>query len=447
MRVVDTGVLGVLLLALAAPAAAQAPLRLTIDDAIARAVAGTPRLAEARSRVDAAASTVSAREAVGRPTVTIASGALRTNHVDEFGIPQPDGSLRVIFPDLPTNYRARAELAVPIYTAGRVQALVGAATADRRAADADALAAEADVRLDVTTAYWSLVTGRERVTVLTRALARADASLSDVRARVDTGVLPPNEAQSAQAQRARQQVQLIQARNDAALAEAQLARLVGAPPGQAIDPATPVTQPTPGAEGLDTLAFDALVTRARESRPERLALVEREAGLRAAAEAAGASARPQVAAVAAIEPARPNARFVPRADEWRTSWDLGVNVTWPLWDAGRARADRATATAQADSLGHRREDLDQGLAVEVRQRLLDLTSARAAIAASNEAVDAATEAHRVLGERFTAGVATSTDVLEAEVALLEAELERTRLVAALRLAEARLLRTVGEAQP
>jgi outer membrane protein TolC len=114
-----------------------------------------------------------------------------------------------------------------------------------------------------------------------------------------------------------------------------------------------------------------------------------------------------------------------------------------VWDGGRARADHATASAQADAVRHRVDDLDQGLALEIRQRLLDLASARAAIAASTDAVQAATEAHRVVGERFAVGVATSTDVLEAEVALLEAELERTRLVTALRLDEARLVRTVG----
>jgi outer membrane protein TolC len=61
-------------------------------------------------------------------------------------------------------------------------------------------------------------------------------------------------------------------------------------------------------------------------------------------------------------------------------------------------------------------------------------------------VAAATEARRVVGERFAAGVATSTEMLDSDVALLEAELEQSRLQAALRIGEARLLRTVG-AQP
>jgi outer membrane protein TolC len=47
-------------------------------------------------------------------------------------------------------------------------------------------------------------------------------------------------------------------------------------------------------------------------------------------------------------------------------------------------------------------------------------------------------------DRFAAGVATSTDVLVAQVALLENQLARTRALAAVRLAEARLERSMGK---
>ena len=123
---------------------------------------------------------------------------------------------------------------------------------------------------------------------------------------------------------------------------------------------------------------------------------------------------------------------------------LGVNATWTMFDSGHARAERAAAVAEADAIQHRINDFDATVAVELRQRLLDLSTARAALAASDEAVAAAAEARRVLGERFLAGVATNTEVLDADVAWLEAELERTRLQAALRLSEARLLRTAGD---
>jgi outer membrane protein TolC len=363
--------------------------------------------------------------------------------VDEFGIPQANGTTRIIFPDLPNNYQARAEVAVPVYTAGRVSDLVASAQAGRRAAEADRRATSADVTLETVTAYWTVVTARERAGVLERTLARADASLADVRSRVEAGILPPNDALTAEAQRARQRVQLIQAQNDAAVAEAELARLVGAEPGQALVLTTPVARPAPGAAEIRARAPADLARLAAEGRPERQALTARGEALRAAADAAWAAVRPQVGVMAGVEPARPNARFVPRMDTWHTSWDLAVNVRWNLWDGGRARADRAASVAEANALGHRVDEFDARLGVEIRQRTLEIASAEAALAASADAVAAATEARRVLGERSSVGVATSTEVLDADVALLEAELERTRLLASLRIAEARLMRTVG----
>jgi outer membrane protein TolC len=88
-------------------------------------------------------------------------------------------------------------------------------------------------------------------------------------------------------------------------------------------------------------------------------------------------------------------------------------------------------------------DFDEAVALEARQRLLDVDTTKAALVASDEAVAAATEARRVLGERFRAGVATSTELLDGDVALLQAELEHTQLQASLRIAEARLIRTAG----
>jgi outer membrane protein TolC len=172
-------------------------------------------------------------------------------------------------------------------------------------------------------------------------------------------------------------------------------------------------------------------------------MTARQSGLQASASAAQAGTKPTIGALAGVQPARPNERFVPRTDQWNVSWDLGINLTWPLFDGGKSHADAATASAQAESIAHRIEQFDARLALEVRQALLDITASRAALAASGEAVAAATEAHRVVSERFNAGVATSTDVLDAQLALVQAELERTRLMAGLRINEARLMRAVG----
>jgi OMF family outer membrane factor len=120
-----------------------------------------------------------------------------------------------------------------------------------------------------------------------------------------------------------------------------------------------------------------------------------------------------------------------------------VNVSWSLWDGGRTQAERAETAAQARAAEARLADFDRQVAFEVRQRQLELASSLAAITTSADGVRAAAEARRVVGERFTAGVVTNTEVLDAQTALLQAELDRTRALTSARIAEARLLRAVG----
>jgi outer membrane protein len=431
-----------LALAASSPASAQAPVSVSLDQAVARAIEHAPRLAETRAREAAARASHDAKRSTALPSATVSSGFTRTNHVDEVLIPLPTGGTRVLFPDIPNNYRVRGELVVPVYAFGRVGATLDASRSDIDAAAAEVRASEADVRLDTARAYWGLVSAREAVRVLEQALARTDAYVADVKARVDAGILPPNDVLSAQAQRARQFVRLVQARNEQAIAELDLGRLIGEPPDTRIVPSSDVQQPSAEAAGLISTSAAELASRS-EQRPERDVLSARSASLRALSAAALANLRPYITGLAAVEPARPNVRFVPPTDTWRTSWSLGVNATWPLFDSGRSRAEASALRSQADALDARRREFDDLVGLEVRQRLLEIDAGRAALMASGEAVTTAAEARRVVEERFRAGVATSTDVLDAQVALLEAEVEQTRLHATLRIAEARLIRAVG----
>jgi outer membrane protein TolC len=182
---------------------------------------------------------------------------------------------------------------------------------------------------------------------------------------------------------------------------------------------------------------------ARSRRAERQALASRVSGARLLEAAAGAAARPQVAIGAGYDIARPNLRIFPRLGAWRDSWDVSVNVSWSLWDGGRRRADEAEAAAGTRALIARAADFDRDLAFEIEQRRLEAESADAAIGAAEDGLRAAAEARRVVGERFNAGVATSTDVLDAQTDVLQAELDRTRAIANARLARARFERALG----
>ena len=143
--------------------------------------------------------------------------------------------------------------------------------------------------------------------------------------------------------------------------------------------------------------------------------------------------------------ANPNPHIFPR---FRTvaaeSWDVGVNVNWNFFDFGRAKSQAAEAAAVVTATRERIAEFDSR-----RVRGCPAAAARSRFEPGRWSAPrptrsrSAAEARRVVTDRFAAGVATSTDVLVAQVAAARIELARTRALAGVRLAEARLERALG----
>jgi outer membrane protein TolC len=417
---------------------AQPVVRLTLAEAISRAHETSHRLAEARARHEGAQAAIKSAELAKMPTVNASASYVRTNHVEEFAVPRPDGSRLVVYPDIPDNFTTRIGFQWPIFTSGRTDALERAAASEAAAVEAEIETARADLRFEVVRAYWAVVTAREAVRVLEESAVRAEAQLGDARQRFKVGLIPPNEVSSLEAQRARERAQLIEAQNIRESSLVDLRRLTGTAEGSVIEL----------ADSLDTAATEArdavaLVKQALDARSERKTFTARLNALEARHDAALAANKPVVGVIGGVDYANPNPRIFPRKGEWQESWDLGLNVTWNVFDFGRTRAQAAEVTAAMTAARERIAEFDTLVSADVRQRLLDLESSRAVVEAAAAAVRSAAEARRVVGDRFGAGVATSTDVLVAQVAFLEAELARTRALAGVRLAEARLDRSLG----
>ncbi|HEY0284167.1 MAG TPA: TolC family protein [Vicinamibacterales bacterium] len=443
-----------LLLGVADVAFAQAaPLRLTLDEAIARGIEASHRLEELGARQEAARAIEDQREAAERPQLAVAAGYTRINHVDEFSVPNPGGGFRVLYPDLTNRVQSRIDLQWSIYTGGRLQALTRAAGAEVDAAGQDREAARADLKLEITRSFLAVTTARASLDVVRQALERTDAHLNDVRNQLSVGLVPPSDVLQIEAQQAHQRMLSIEAENIAETTSAEFKRLVGLEQGVAIELAADFeTRGQPGERGkvgttnamaLVAQPANAVISDARASRPERKSLLFRISAAEERVAAASAGSLPALTAIAGYDMARPTLKNFPIQGKWEPSWDIGVSIRRMLFDGGRVRAETAEAAANQRATEARLRDFDSVIEVEIRQRMADLNSARASIEAADAGVRAAMEARRVLAERFSAGVATNTDVLGAQTALLQAELDLTRARANAALAGARLDRALG----
>jgi outer membrane protein len=419
-------------------------LRLTLADALERARSAAPSLEQARALERAARAEVDATRAGSRPQIDVTAGYTRQSNVPELVLALPGAPPRTIFPNIPDNYRSRIGGALPLYTGGRLSALAHAAEQEAVASGGDVNAADADLRLETTSAYWGLVTARESERVLAESLVAYEAHLADARNRQEAGLAARNEVLAVQVERDRAELARLRAGNAADVAEANLRRLVGAPPETRIELAESLAEPEDALSdaGLGG-GLEALVREAWTRRPERAALQARIAAGEARAKAENAARLPQVAVSGGFDYANPNRRILPPSAEWNDSWDLSLNVSWSLFDGGRRAAAVKRAAARTDVLRHQKEDVDRRIRLQVTQRLLEVDAARRTVEVAARNVLAARENSRVASERHQAGVISSSERLDAEVLLLRSALDQTDALADLRVARAALLLAIG----
>lgn len=423
---------------------APATIRLRVDEAVAQAIAASPRLASL-SALEAAAEAQARGARAGRwPQVDLAGGYTRRSQVPELAIfaptDDPAQSLQrvVVFPNIQDTWRVRAGLALPIWTGGRLGGEIEAAEQGRAAAGADLRAARCDLVLETKSAFWSLVTARESVRVLDEAIRAYDAHLADSRNRERFGMAARNEVLAVEVERDRVELDRLQAQAGADVAEANLRRLLDLPPVVRVEPQEPLeAAPVPPPD------VEALVTEAQQRRSEREALAARAAAADSISSVERGTRLPQVALLGGYTYANPNRDIVPPTADWKDTWDVGVGLTWSVFDGGKRSAAEARARAQATAARERLRELDRVIRLEVTQRALELRTAERRVAVADRSVESARESRKVARDRYREGVIPSSELLDAETAFERAGLARTEALAALRLAAAGLDRAVG----
>ncbi len=294
--------------------------------------------------------------------------------------------------------------------------------------------AAADLALSATRVFGRVLVAEAGRRAASAALDAAREERARAERRRDAGLVTDADVLALAVHAADLQQRAIQFEGDAAVARAELNRLMGAAVSRDFEAVEPPIGPK--AAGADA-TLDRLLAEAEAARPElrRAAAVERLAD--AGRTQARAALVPQVAAQAVFDTS--GTRLADRTSSWLVGGELRWNLS--LGGAEIARLNAATeARAQA-----RAEAQDQRAAiqVEVATALRRLEAAVARQVVGRAAVDQARESERIVRNRFNAGVAGITDFLRASSAVLDADAQRVSAAVDAIVSDAMLRRALG----
>jgi len=424
------------------PAAARAEERpVTLAEATALAEKANPELQAAAARIEAQAARTEATRRMSWPRTSVQSTWSRMDlpagvfanklNSSQFGAADFDpGYLND--PSALNHLGTNALVEVPIDVFGKVSNMAGAMGAYGDAASAGRRDATLEIRMRVAEAYRQAEVAGRAVAVTEKVLAVAKARESEIEERVKVGGALQADLLRARARRREREADVAERRSQQRMAQAGLARLLGAPDGVTYVPteAPPAVAPLVGEEAEWT-------ARALRQRPMLEAVRRKQDAAAAFAKNEKNGLLPDIGAFAQVWDNRID------WDKGSQAWAVGLGVRWTPWDAGRGKREAAATAEQRAAEQDARAAADQ-IRLEVALAYRRAVAARERHAAASGGLEEGREALRVVQERRKAGMATLTDELETETAALGAALSEIAAAAEVAMADAALARAAGE---
>lgn len=449
-------------------------LRLSLEDALGLALGESQEIQLARSQVEAAKAQIGVARSVLFPQINATLGFTKTfaSAFDSGGgsaftlpdslrfEPNPDLPLAervayledrapiaglmgigALFGDLPFGqenaYSATLSGEQMIWSGGRTGAGLRIARSSRDAAGFTLSEETADLELQVRTAYFQALLAEELEAISAAAVEQAEAFLEQEQLRLTSGRASDLDVMRAEVELENLRPQLVAARNAAGLARLNLKRLTDIPASQPLQLTTTLEEgdgPIPTEPDAAVVEINRASVSAAES---RVTIAEANVTIVKGAYLPNVSVRMNYG-----KQAFPSEIFQ-LDNDWRTDWTASLNVSVPIFNGFRRRAEVAEARVQVDQARLQVAQLREAVQLEYQQARGERERARAAIEARTRTVDQAQRVHDLTVLRYDQGLATQLEVTDARLALLQSRTNLAQAITDYRIADATVTRAIG----
>lgn len=436
------------------PGAQVDTLRLSLEEAVVRSLRDSEEIAAARAAVAQADAQVTQATAGALPQVNSSltyNRAIKTIFDEAKGPPPVSDTLippafdldkppkerfdllsqllaqdfiGALFGGLPfgrkNTYIATFTMAQPLYVGGKVGAALRVAKHFKAAAQDQLEETEADIALNVRSAYLTASLAQRLVGIAVESRRLAGEHLDQVEAFYEAGTAAEFDVLRARVDLENRDPIVVQARNSATLALLDLKRLVNIPPGQ---PVHLISELDPTLIDVDEEALRKMVL----DRPALQAAAEAVGMREEAVNIAKGNRLPTVTFLGTMGfQAYPDNPLPPGFDEWRKDWSAALSISMPLFDGFRTRGEIDEARAQLKTAELQEAQLEESLNLQLAAALAEYRAARSQIMARRQTVTMAERALELADARFASGLSTQLEVSDAALLLDQARVNEVQ---------------------
>ncbi len=341
----------------------------------------------------------------------------------------------------PHNYSFGFTFYQPLYAAGKVGAAIKIAKHGFAYTSEAIRAARHDMATEVDKAYLDAVAAREAAQVYLEAERLADSNLAVVEKLYAHGQVSEYDLLRAQVRAANSRPDRIASDNNARIALDRVRLVLALPPETELK-----LEPTIDEVTVPDLSPESLIAEAMQNRPELRQSEEMVKVNKKLIDIEKGGYRPSLGISSAIRWdhfADEFKKSTIAGDSWNRSWNVVLSLDWPIFSGFETLGRVRQAKVDYNQSRLQKSRLIRQIRLEVRDALGKVKESKERVDALGETVGQAERGVEIGQVRFQNGVGTQLELLDAQMALTNARVNRISALHDLAVAVASLRRAVG----
>lgn len=422
--------------------AEEAPLKLSLADAVERALEADETYLSVKEDLTAAEASITGAKSALYPQVTFDASATRM-----IGLPTVIVKANSLGPGFPPediefsaaneeNLTAGLTAVQPLYQGGRAWTAYGAAKSYYSLANENLRKAQADTVYAAAKAYYDAVLADEAVGVANTGVAVASSHVQATEDRYDAGLVSEYDVLRAKVELVNLETAQRQAEDGRAATLRYLLNLLNLPP----DAEVALTDRL--AYEPEVYDLDESLVAAEDKRPEVAQLELARQLAEDNVKIARAGDNPSLFFTASYSDYANEFSYY--LEDWRQQGMLNLSLSWPIFDGFATRSSVSKARAELYKAELSKARLAEGVDMEVRGAYDTLKTAEATVRYQKENVTFAERGYEIAKARYDAGLMSNLEVLDAQAALTQARLGYYQSLRGYALAKLDMRRARGE---
>lgn len=414
--------------------------KLTLEQSIEISFQNSKDLKISESKITSNKAKIKETKSLFLPQLKFNAGYLRQSNVDPYFIIIPFSAQPLQLSEvILNNYTFRLSMQQPLYTGGKLLSSKNSAEFIETSSELDFNNEKNILASNVQVSYWNFYKTIQVKKITDNTVSQTEQHITDTKNFLINGLATTSDLLKLEVQNSNAKLQQLEAANNIELARVSFNRILGIP----LDTKTEPDQDEVNFEPIEM----NLLSLTNEALNNRIELKSLDYKLKSANENISvikSSYYPLVSLIGNYYYQNPNLRIQPPVDVFNSTWDVGVNLSWDVWNWGNTSSQvrQAEQTYVQGKINY--EQLKESIELEVSQNYLNANYLKERIDVSSKAVEQAKDNYKVTKDKYEVQLATSTDIVDAETSLFQAETNYTNAIVDYRIALIKLYKSIGK---